>query len=88
MDIGIDYGKGDYSSVVFGKVDDGGVAVIIGSLTGEPADAFIALLRVARAAKTVASQVGLAREPNKPLGQSPIDTKGLLEALKEVEDLL
>lgn len=49
---------------------------------------FQALLRVARAAKIIAAQVELAREPDKPLGQSPIVTDDLLEALKEVADLL
>ena len=53
MTVGIDKGTvdGDHSAVVFAAPVSGGGRVILDTLTAEPADAFIALLRVARAAK-------------------------------------
>ena len=91
MNIGIDRGNGDYSAVTFAKMGDDGVAVILASLTGEPADAFINLLRVARAAEDFVNSV---REPPEPsnLAKSPVAAwlfvEELRKALKEVKDLL
>lgn len=77
MNIGIDDGDGDYSAVTFAKMD-GDVAVIMDTLQGEPADVFIALLRVARAAKTIVDT------PDKQF----FSLDDLEEAIKEVDDLL
>ena len=49
MRMGVDYGGDDYSAVTFTR-DYGEGAMVIGALTGEPADAFVALIRVATAA--------------------------------------
>lgn len=81
MNIGIDYGNdNDYSAVTFAIKTTGGGVVVIDTLTAEPADAFIALLRVARAAKAYyGAMIG------EDLGRIEEE---LAEALKEVEDLL
>ena len=103
MNIGIDCGDDAYSAVTFAKMD-GDVAVILATLTGEPADAFIALLRVARAAKILDEYVELPEETTEwtnkyrwcphcgyksPDGHwKDCEALALQEALKEVEHLL
>ena len=85
MNIGIECGS-NYSAVEFKKMD-GDVAVTVCTLSGEPADAFIALLRVARAFKETKRMVWDEKNERTRVVSGEF-VKEYFEALKEVEHLL
>ena len=83
--VGIDYGRKSHSAVSFMRRDEDGVAVILDTLSWEPAEIFIALLRLARASRSLDHSLDRER---RPLIRSSVDFRNFVAALNEVPDNL